>query len=79
MQQPTFLKLFADDDERSTEYLAIDTITEVKIEITPVERRPPTISVVIGTSNGARRVVTGREAKQLIKTLDSLSPASTAE
>ncbi len=75
--QPTFIRLFADDKERGTEYLAISTITQVRVEIKPLGRGEQQTSVVISTLEGATRVITGAEAQQLIDTLDSLSPVLT--
>ena len=63
--QPTFLKLFG-SEQRPTEYVAISTITTVRVE-------PD--KVIIRTLEGAtREIVSDRE--QVIATLDSLSPAT---
>lgn len=72
MQQPTFLRFFV-DDVRPTEYVAISTITQVTVEITPQAQGEPFTKVTFKTLEGATRVVTGAEALQIIDTLDHLS------
>ncbi len=73
--QPTFLRMFADDQERGTEYIAIETITRATVEKKPREKGGMETNLVISTLEGATRVIGGVEAQELIKTLDTLSPA----
>jgi hypothetical protein len=80
--QPTFLRLFADDDSRVTEYLAIASITRVRVEPVHKERAqdPDESRVVISfressDSTPTQITVTGPEVPQLLETLNSLAPA----
>jgi len=81
--QPTFLRLFDNDESRSTEYLAIASITRVRIERLhkgAVPGDPDEIRVVISfreqsDSTPTQITVVGAETRQLIETLNSLAPA----
>jgi hypothetical protein len=65
--QPTFLRLFADEGDRPTEYVAISTITTVRVE---------PWKVIVKTLEGATREITGVDAKRVLAALDSLSQAA---
>lgn len=89
--QPTFLRLFVDDDSKATEYIPVSEIDRVKVTksaaslsaaVDDATRRELTArhvsetTVTITIKNASSpMVLTGHEAERALDVLDSLSPA----
>lgn len=74
--QPTFLRLFARDEQRATEYIAIESIREAVVEVRRLEKGVTETDLVIVTVTGGKRVLSGADAAEAITTLESLSPSA---
>lgn len=71
---PTFIRLFARDSQRATEYIAIDSIREALVQVRKGEGGGTQTDLEIFTVTGGKRVLTGGDAAEAISALEGLCP-----